>query len=296
VQGLGLEDLARSMQREKESLEAPPGQQSAVQGARATVLKDMCAALRKPGTEFAEEAYSAGALPLLLGALKDLPSESLSGGGAGDAVRISSGCGEALWFMLDDSERCYDFASRDGNRELTRLMCAAVSDSKVASTTMLQLVRVLAQTVYSESRKGSLWDEDAQFLFDALKIALESPPASDMASAAIPLCDVCTLWLQRAGERAAGLKSALFTLVEKLVDRMAESTDDTLMLQHGCRLVCAIAQGTEPVWPMELVGKAGSFIAHIQSIHSMPDGNIDVKDFAYAALKKLAARRDMAKT
>jgi len=280
---------------------ASGGSSLAGRRARAEAAHALVTQLQAGGRDASEEAYARGALPALLGCLTDLAADDPTSLLAADpaAALLGKEAGRALWLLLDDSERCLEVASGGGNGVLLRLAAATTAASirgeAVAEAVSLQAARALTLSLYSEARSSALWkDASWEFLPSALQSALTAPLESEASKAAAPLCDVAALWIERLKSRADA-QCWVDAVMPALLERLAASLDDVELLQHACRLTCALAKGTEPTWPAELVDKSGMLLAGVYRSHAIPgSGNAEVMEFARCALTALSARREAA--
>lgn len=217
-------------------------------GGGTSAAESLCVALRTGGHSAAEAACDVGAVQAAVALL--------GRGAASDAREPALVCAatEALWFLVDDYDSCQLLIGAGGHDALLRLARErAPQDEGVASNTF----RLLAESLYGEAKNAKLWAEmDACFLVEALDWALRTyePAAIERGEAQALgfICDVLALWLQRAGGSAgADMAKILVCLVPRILERMAASRDDSCLIQHGCRLMWALAKRGEH-WPEDM--------------------------------------------
>mmetsp|Transcript_65536 Transcript_65536/g.154082 ORF Transcript_65536/g.154082 Transcript_65536/m.154082 type:complete len:327 (+) Transcript_65536:43-1023(+) len=193
-------------------------------------------ALIRGGHDAAERACASGAIEASFHLLQARQGD----------VKVVVRAVEALWHMVDDYDSCQRVISRNGNQ----LLCKIARDHGPENANVAGLVfRLLAETLYSESRSSPIWSElDGGLVAAALVWALDEA-CSSTASNGSPLgfvCDVAALWMQRAGDEEA--VKPLIGVVPKLLKAMSARLDDALLMQHGFRLLWAFAQ-TSTAWP-----------------------------------------------
>lgn len=226
-------------------------------GARAG--EDLCVALRGGGHAMAENACELAAIQAVV--------SQLLGSGSTAAPRLAT---EALWYLIDDYDSCQSFIMADGHSKLFLLAREAGSqDATITSNTF----RLLAETLYGERRGAHVWGTaDLDFIVDALDWALradmcERELSQEMGGGTVlgTICDVAALWVQRSTGSGTETVKALVGIIPSLLEKMAQRSDDPNLLQHGCRLLYALAR-TCNGWPEDMRQPALAALGQLASI------------------------------
>jgi hypothetical protein len=228
--------------------------------ASATSAEELCVALCRGGHAAAEAACQLGAVEAAAALLCKRESA--------EAYGLEFRAIEALWYLVDDFDSCQALIRCGGQSQVVKL--AREKGSQDASFACSAL-RLLTETLYGEARNAALWHaDDMDFVIDALSWAL----TADISQAHVAdpacgfLCDIAALWVQRCGERSIELAKALVGLIPLLLQKMAARTDDVVLLQHGCRLVSALATRS-CYWPEDMRQATLSALAQLSPITRM---------------------------
>merc|ERR1712216_375365 len=181
---------------------------------------------------------------------------------------------ESLWFLIDDYESCQSLIRCGGQGQILKL--ALQQGSQDANFAYIAF-RVLTSTLYGENRNAGLWSSsDIDFVVEALGWALRAD--SSVAHIADPacalLCDIAALWVQRAVGKGLDAAKALVGVIPLLLEKMASRSDDFMLLQHGCRLLHALAKRSDH-WPEDLRQPAVAAMAQLAEVLRMsPDTQV----------------------
>ena len=192
-------------------------------------------ALVNGGHPAAEEACRLGGLRISVDLLKSKSPEVLE-----QTV-------EALWLLVDDHESCQELITLNGHQEMWQILTQHQSHHLTRN-----VFRLLAETLYGEKRSSKFWKDglDGHFLSQALEWSIEESMTSTSSNSLGFVCDVTALWLQRCP--ADSVKALLHT-IPALLRAMANRPSDPLLVQHGCRLLWAMADVTTKApgssWP-----------------------------------------------
>lgn len=207
--------------------------------------------LRAGGHHASEEACELGAVELIVSEVR-----------AGMQKCCGEPCGavpilamETLWYLLDDFDSCSRFREAGGHNLVLNIV--REEGARHAGVTCAAL-RLLSETLYSELRCASLWTTDQlDFLVDALiwacKVEVSGhrlPDAVAGVSLVSNLCDVAALWVLRAAGPGVQCTKKLVLAIPLLLQAMAAGMADAKLLQHGSRLLAALARTCQ--WPESL--------------------------------------------
>lgn len=248
-------------------------------------MEDLCATLRDGSHDVAEVVCSHGAVETTL-ALLEKPSKD----GNFNTFRLAT---EALWLMIYDFDSCQQLINARGHHKVFRLAREhGCQDSAVACG----VFRLLGETLYSEAGNAEVWrTADLTFVVSSLDWALRLCSEHGLTDAEASLrgvllgavCNVAALWAWRAQGAAAEAIKALVASVPKLLEVMAARPEDVHLMQHGCRLLHALARrGT--YWPDNLREPTEAALAQIATMYRSVAGS-DVKTYSGLALKAMKA-------
>jgi len=255
------------------------------QGAAANrAVADLCLALRSGGHPAADLAIEHGGVEAAL---------ALLSGGGGDKTATICHATEVLWYLTDDYDSCQFLINARGHDAVLSLARSddAAGDASVARGAF----RLLAQTLYCEARNAKMWTEaDVGFVIQALGWALRADlleKEGEMGGSLIGLvCDVAALWIQRCTGPSAEGARLLVGVVPLLLERMAARSDDVIFMQHGCRLLFALAKNCQH-WPADMREPAMAAFTSLAkgglAVTCMSDP--EVMAYAGLAFKALAA-------
>jgi hypothetical protein len=219
--------------------------------AKEHALASLCQLLRVGGNQASEEALALGAVELSVSEVRaGLPSHCGEAFGAAPLLAM-----ETLWYLLDDFHSCSRFREAGGHD----LILNIVRDEgpRDAAVTCASL-RLLSESLYSEPGCAALCTTDQlDFLVDALMWACKAevagqrlPDAVSGVSLVSHLCDVAALWVLRASGLGALCTRKLVLAIPLLLQAMAAGMEDAKLLQHGSRLLAALARTCQ--WPESL--------------------------------------------
>jgi len=196
-----------------------------------------------------------------------------------------------LWWLADDYDHCQELIQLGGHGALIKVAREkAPNDATVANS----VFKVLSNSLYNEARNASLWRaEDISFLIEALAWVLSESSSvsadgqwSDVArTASGAICDVAALWLQRADCSDVETVRHILLVVPRLLERMGESRDDAVLMQHGCRLLAAVARRCKS-WPSDMRESTMIALSQILMQYQLT-GNQEIKTFCMHAIMAL---------
>jgi len=251
---------------------------------RAVAAERLCAELRQGGHGASEVACRHGAVEAAV-ALLDAGLQSVAGTAA-DGSLVARHATEALWLLIDDCNSCQSLIQCGGHNSVFRL---ARTHGPEDAGTACNAFRLLAQTLYGETRNAQVWcTADIDFVVDALGWALarehDSPDAQGVLGFA---CDVAALWVLRAMGPGLEATKALVGLIPPLLETMSRRREDPVFLQHGCRLLGALARRCGQ-WPEDMRQPALAALGELSALlYCSPDPQI--RAHGGSAFKAVAA-------
>lgn len=201
--------------------------------------------LQQGGHDAAEAANSYGGVEVSMELLKSSTSP-----------QVLQKTMENLWLLVDDHESCQAMIQLNGHRRLWQILSRYGSNAAICRAIFM----LMAETLYGESRCSEFWTDglDGQLLSQILEWSISQAISPSGATSTLGfICDVTALWLQRSKSEAV---KAFISIVPSLLQALAKCPEDSLLMQHGCRLLWAFAMkyqeakmdGKGPGWPEHL--------------------------------------------
>ncbi|CAL1133260.1 unnamed protein product [Cladocopium goreaui] len=243
-------------------------------------LHTLNGALRDGGHDAAEDACRLGGIRISIDMLKSKRPEVLE-----KSL-------EALWLLVDDHDSCQELIQRNGHHEIWRILRRHRNDQLASN-----VFRLMAETLYGESRSSTFWKDglDGHFLSEALDWSIQVALSSHSSHTLGFVCDVAALWLQRCPTGLEAVKALLHN-VPALLQAMAVCPNNAL-LQHGCRLLWAMAEVTSRAqhvharcWP-ESLGQPT-----LRALEEMKHMDLPPQVMHYHAMALLMVKRMMVGT
>jgi len=249
-------------------------------------VEELCCALRLGRHDAAETVCAHGAVEATMALLSD----------GKEFVEADTTCFafEALWLMIDDYDSCQPLIQGGGHDKVLRLAREqGPQDASVARGAF----RLLAETLYNEAQNAALWcSADFNFLVDALEWALRvnaephrnEDEANMRAELLATMCDVTTLWAWRVTGPSAESVKLLMGIIPRVLEEMAARPYDGKLLQHGCRLLNALAK-RGVAWPEDLRRPAQAALTQIIGQCFLGFNDPSVQQYSRLALKAVDA-------